>query len=130
MAARRPYVRPMDGWWRRNPFFVRYMVRETSAVFLALYALVLLWGLASLANGAAAYDAWQAALAHPLSILVHLPALALVSYHAWTWWKVAPKTMPSVRIGGKAIPQSTLSAIGWASTLAASALVYAFIRWL
>ena len=64
-AVRHPYVRSMDGWWRRDPFFVRYMIREASAVFIALYAFVLLWGLWALARGQAAYEAWQAALAHP-----------------------------------------------------------------
>ena len=32
--ARRPYVRPMQGWWRRDPFFMRYMLREATAVQL------------------------------------------------------------------------------------------------
>ena len=28
MSKRRPYVRPMAGWWRKNPFFV--FTEETS----------------------------------------------------------------------------------------------------
>ncbi len=130
MAARRPYVRSMDGWWRRDPFFVRYMIREASAVFLSAYVLILLWGLAALARGQAAYEAWQTALAHPVSVLFHLVAFALVSYHAYTWWKVSPKTMPTVRLRGREIPQPAIAAGGWAATLAASVLVYVFIRWL
>ena len=45
MTVRKPYVRPMAGWWRRNPFFVRYMMRELTAPFVAIYALILLIGL-------------------------------------------------------------------------------------
>ena len=41
MNARRPYVRPMQGWWRRDAFFVRYMVREATAVAVLVYAIVL-----------------------------------------------------------------------------------------
>ena len=41
MAQVRTYVRPMAGWWRRNPYFVRYMIREGSSVFLAIYTLIL-----------------------------------------------------------------------------------------
>ena len=44
MAIHRTYVRPMDGWWRRDPFFVRYMAREATAVFVVVYALILLAG--------------------------------------------------------------------------------------
>jgi fumarate reductase subunit C len=129
MSVRRPYVRSMDGWWRRDPFFVRYMIREGSAVFLALYACVLLWGLWALARAQAAYEAWQAALAHPLMMLLHLVALVLVSYHAYTWWKVSPKTMPTLRMGGKAIAQSTISAVGWAAWIAVSIVVLALAAW-
>lgn len=129
MAVRNPYVRSMDGWWRRNPFFVRYMIREASAVFLSAYALILLWGLWGLARGPVAYYAWRAALAHPVSVLFHLVALTLVSYHAYTWWKVSPKTMPTLRFRGVEIPQPIISAGGCAATLAASVLIYVLIRW-
>ena len=36
MNQRRPYVRPMTGWWKKNPYFVEYMVHEGSALFVAL----------------------------------------------------------------------------------------------
>ena len=36
MSARRPYVRPMAGWWRRNPWFVEYMVHEATALAVVL----------------------------------------------------------------------------------------------
>lgn len=129
MAARRPYIRSMDGWWRRDPFFLRYMIREGSAVFLTAYALVLLWGLWALVRGPAAYDAWRAALAHPLSVIFHLVALALVSYHAYTWWQVSPKTMPALRLGGKEVPQSAISAGGWIAAVGATVIVLAFAAW-
>jgi fumarate reductase subunit C len=128
MSARKPYVRPMDGWWLRNPFFMRYMAREASAVFLAIYAVILLAGVFRLSQGAAAYDAWLAALTNPLAIVFHGVALLAVAYHAYTWWKVMPKTMPMLHVGGRRIPEITLSAVGWAATLAASLIVYALVR--
>ena len=126
----RAYVRPMDGWWRRNPFFVRYMIREGSAVFLAAYAIILLVGLFRLSQGQAAYDAWFAALTHPLSILFHWLALLTVSYHAYTWWKVAPKTAPDLRFGGRPFPEMFITAGGLLATLGASVLTYILVRWL
>ena len=39
MSVRRPLKRPMQGWWRRNPYFIRYMAREATAPFVAVYAL-------------------------------------------------------------------------------------------
>ena len=128
MSATRPYVRPMAGWWRRNPFFTRYMIRESSAVFLAIYAVILLVGVYRLSQGAGAYNAWRAALTYPLAILFHVIALLTVSYHAYTWWKVMPKTMPMLRVGGKRIPEIVLSAGGWAATVVVSLVVYALVR--
>jgi fumarate reductase subunit C len=71
MAKVKTFVRPMAGWWRKNPYFVRYMIRESSSVFLAIYAVILLVGLLRLTQGEAAYDAWRAALMSPVSILFH-----------------------------------------------------------
>ena len=129
MATRKTYVRSMDGWWRTDPFFVRYMIRESSALFLALYALVLLWGLWALHDGPAAYGAWRSALAQPAMICFHLVAFVLVSFHAYTWWQVAPKTMPTVRLGARTVAQSWITVGGWAAWLAASIAVLALVAW-
>lgn len=130
MAGIRPYVRPMRGWWRRNPYYVRYMIREASSVFLAIYAVILLVGLLRLAQGEAAYDTWRAALTSPVSMVFHWLALLTVGYHAYTWWKVAPKTAPDIRVAGRPLPEIVITAGGWLATLGASALVYAIVRWM
>ena len=130
MAQVKTYVRPMQGWWRKNPYFVRYMIRESSSVFLAIYALILLVGLLRLTQGEAAYEAWRAALTHPVSILFHWLALLTVGYHAFTWWVVAPKTAPDIRVAGRAIPEMLITGGGIAATLGASVLVYVIVRWM
>ncbi|HZM46642.1 MAG TPA: fumarate reductase subunit C [Burkholderiales bacterium] len=130
MATVKTYVRPMQGWWRRNPYFVRYMIREGSSVFLATYAIILLVGLLRLTQGEAAWDSWRAALTSPWSILFHWLALLTVSYHAWTWWKVAPKTAPDLRVGGRPLPEMLITAGGVLATLATSVLVYVIVRWM
>ena len=130
MAQVKTYVRPMEGWWRKNPFFVRYMIREGSSVFLAIYALILLVGLLRLSQGEAAWDAWRSALVHPVSILFHWAALLTVGYHAYTWWMVSPKTAPHIRIGAREIPECLIAAGGLAGTVGASIVVYAAVRWM
>lgn len=130
MAKIKTYVRPMAGWWRKDPYFVRYMIRESSSVFLAIYAVILLVGLLRLSQGEAAWDAWRAALTSPGSIVFHWVALLTVSYHAYTWWKVAPKTAPDIRIAGRALPQMVITASGWLATIGASVLIYIIVRWM
>lgn len=128
MTVRKPYVRPMAGWWRRNPFFVRYMMRELTAPFVAIYALILLIGLISLARGEAAYNAWLAALKHPVSIVVHLLLFIAITYHAVTLWKVMPKTMPHLKIAGREVPEKAITVGGWLATLVVSIVIFLLVR--
>jgi fumarate reductase subunit C len=130
MPRAKTYVRPMDGWWRKNPYFVRYMIREGSSVFLAIYAIILLVGLLRLSQGEAAFDAWRAAQASTISILFHWLALLTVGYHAYTWWMVSPKTAPHIWIAGREVPQMLIAAGGLAGTIGASIVVYVIVRWM
>lgn len=110
--ARRPYMRPMAGWWSKNPFFVRYMMREATALVVAAYAFVLLAGVLCLASGEAAYNSWLAVLQHPLSILLHAAALVVMVYHTWSWFDIMPKTMPPIYSGGKRVEGHVITRTG------------------
>jgi fumarate reductase subunit C len=99
-------------------------------VFLALYALILLVGLFRLTQGEAAWNAWRAALTSPSSLAFHWLALLTVGYHAYTWWKVAPKTAPDLRFRGKPLPELVITGGGCAATIGASVLIYVIVRWL
>ena len=129
MTVRKPYLRPMEGWWRRNPYYVRYMIMEATSVIVAIYAVILLVGVWRLYQGQPAYEAWLAALRQPWSVALHGFMLLAMIYHAYTWWKVLPKTLPLIHVGGKPVPGVLLSTAGWAATLVASAAVYATVRW-
>lgn len=129
MAQPKTYMRPMAGWWRRNPFYLWYMAREASCLFITVYALVLLVGLWRLSQGPAAFEAWRAALAAPVSVAFHLVALVFVLYHAWTWFKIMPKTLPFVRVGGRRVSDRAIVVSGAITAVAASILLFAAVRW-
>jgi succinate dehydrogenase subunit C len=114
MSRRRPYVRAMDGWWRRDRFFVRYMIREATAVLVVAYAAVLLIGMIGLARGEAAYDRWLEALRSPLSVAFHVVLLLGFLYHTWSWFRIMPKTMPMIVVGGKRIEPRLITGSGLA----------------
>jgi len=111
------YHRPMAWWWTKNSWFLLYMIREGSAVFLTAYALVLLAGLACLLVGPAAYDAWRGMLATPWSIGFHLVALLIVTYHSITWFAVMPKTAPQLPFDLRLIVRGGLAAAAGLSLL-------------
>jgi fumarate reductase subunit C len=125
MTVRRTYVRPMEGWWKKNPFFLRYMAREATAIFVYLYALVLTWGLVALANGEAAFEDYLATLASPAGMTFQLVCLAVFAYHTWSWFVIMPKTMPPVVVGGRRMPGAAITSIGVGAAIVASLAIYA-----
>jgi fumarate reductase subunit C len=128
MSARNTYVRPMAGWYRRNPRFKSYLLREGTSVFVALYAVILLWGLTALSGGAERYERWLAFLASPLSVLLHLVILAAAVYHTYSWFQVAPKATPPLMLGTKSVPDSAIIGGGYAACVVVS-LVILIVAW-
>ncbi len=125
--ARRPYVRPMAGWWRKNPYFVRYMAREVTALVVAAYAFMLLAGLLSLAKGEATYNCWLQVLAHPVSIVLHLLTLGAMAYHTWTWFEIMPKTMPPMYMGGKRVAGHVITTAGMVAAVVVTLAIFLLV---
>ena len=115
----------MQGWWRRDPFFIRCMVREATALAVALYAVVLLVGVVRLAQGEAAWNDWLDALRTPWAPLLHGVMLFAMAYHAYSWFDVTPKTMPMMFGGGRRVAAATITRIGWAAAMIASLALFA-----
>lgn len=128
MSTPRTYMRPVAGWWRRNPFYRAYIVRELTCVAVIAYALELLVGLARLVQGREAFEGWLQTLAQPWAIVLNCVALFFVGYHAWTWFEVMPKTLPFINIGGRRVPDRAIVAAGAIAAIAASLVVlFAFL---
>jgi fumarate reductase subunit C len=119
----------MTGWWNRDPFFVRYMVREMSALAVAGYAIVLMVGVLRLSQGEAAWNGWLAAMKSPLSIALHLAFFVGMVVHAKSWFEIMPKTMPMMHLGGQRLAGSTITRAGWAATIVVSLLTWAIAAW-
>lgn len=128
MSNRRPYVRSMDGWWKRDSYFKAYMAREATAVFVAAYAVVLLAGLVRLSQGEAAFTHWLQYLKTPWMLVFHLIVLATFVYHTWSWFKIMPKTMPIMFVGGKRVQPGTITGTGLAAAVVACLVVLFIVR--
>lgn len=123
MNKRRPYVRPMDGWWRRDPFFVRYMAREASSVLVAVYGVILLVGVLRLSQGEAAWNGWLQALQNPWSVAFHVLTLLVFIYHTWSWFEIMPKTMPLIFVGGRKLQPAAITYTGIAAAVVVTLVV-------
>lgn len=124
-STAKTYVRPMSGWWLKSGYFFLYMIREGSAVFLTLYALVLLAGLGCLAWSPGAYEVWRGLLDTRLSLGFHVIALLIVAYHSLTWFQVMPKTAPKLPFDSRFIVWG-----GLATSAGLSLLILAVLWWI
>ncbi|SDG65838.1 fumarate reductase subunit C [Propionivibrio dicarboxylicus] len=120
MSKRKPYVRSMDGWWKKNPFFVEYVIHESTALFVLAYAVTLLVGLIRLGQGEAAWNGWLAALQSPGALVFHLALLVAIAYHAYTWFKIMPITLPPIRVGGEKLSPCAIITGGLVAAAVAS----------
>ena len=128
-AARRPYVRPMRAWWKRDPYFVAYMARELTAFAVLAYSVVLAVGLVRLAQGEAAFDGWLAAVRSPRGWVRHAVVLVSFVVHSKSWFEIMPKTMPMLFVGGKRVPGSLITRAGFVLAIVCTIALLAVAKW-
>ena len=128
-SARRPYVRPMNGWWKRDPFFVRYMARELTAFAVLGYSIVLAVGLVRLAQGEAAWNGWLRAVQSPIGLALHIVFFISFLVHCTSWFEIMPKTMPMLFVGGQRVAAATVTRAGLAAAVAAALMLFA-VAWI
>lgn len=93
--SRRPYVRPMKRtWFLDHPYYRKYMIRESSSIFDALYAINIFIGLLQLRASGDAWQAWLKFQTHPLMICFAVVTLGLTLYHSVTFIDMCPRVMP------------------------------------
>ncbi|PJE79021.1 Fumarate reductase subunit C [invertebrate metagenome] len=126
--SRHPYVRPMKRtWFMNNPYYKRYMIRESMCVFTGAYAINLLIGLIQLASGAEAWQGWLHFQHNPLMILFSVIAFGLTVYHAITFFSMTPRVMPQqVRTR---VPDKTISTVHFAALIVVSVIIIAATYW-
>ena len=129
MSERRPYRRPMSPTWWANPPYRAYTLRELTGVAVAIYGLVLFFGLVCLALGPGAYDGYLAFLRSPASLLLHFLLFCAVVYHVVTWFQTLPKTQPKMIVDGKQVPAETITRIATIFAAACSVVLIIFTKW-
>jgi fumarate reductase subunit C len=113
-------------WWLQSGSYTGFVVRELTSVFVALFALVLLWQVRALGRGPEAYARVQARLGSPLCLAFHAVAFLLVVFHSVTWFNLAPKAMV-VRLGGKRLPDLFVAGANYAAWVVLSVAVAAIL---
>jgi fumarate reductase subunit C len=112
-------------WWIHEWVHVRFILRELTSVFVAFYALVLLFQIRALTQGPEAYTAFLAWLKTPVSIVLHVVAFVAVVFHTITWLNLMPRAIV-LHFGQKRVPKAVIAASGYI----AWAVVSIVIAWI
>ncbi len=85
---------PKWNWFLARPAYMKFMIRELTAVFIGIYLVVLLLVLHRLGGGEEAFTELLTTLKSPVWMVVHVVALLAALWHSITWFNLTPKAMP------------------------------------
>ena len=115
--------RPLPAtWWLKKKGYVIFILRELSAVFVALFALATILQVRAINHGAEAYAEFTEWLASPLVLCLSVVSMAFVLLHAVTWYILAGKVLV-VSLGDKRVPASLIVGAHFAGWLVVSAVI-------
>jgi len=106
-------------WFLSRTVYTLFILREMSALFVGIEAVLHLWLLYSLAQGREAYNSTLAFLTSPPMAVFHVIALAFVLYHSFTFFKMNGRIM--TRFQGWVLPEAGIVAGGWVGLVVMSA---------
>src|SRR5207245_4729622 len=109
-------------WWLKDVAYTKFVVRETTSVFVAFFAMLYLWQLRSVAQGPDAYARSLARLKTPLFLTLDIVALVFVLFHTITWFNLTPTAMV-VRVKGKRLPDKIVAGSNYVVWVLVSAAV-------
>ena len=109
-------------WWLERRPYVIFILRELSSVFVAWFVVYLLMLIRAIGRGAGAYGQFLEWSARPTVLVVNVVTLLFVSFHAITWFNLAPKAMV-VHVRGRRVPAAVIAASNYAAFVVTSAVV-------
>ena len=109
-------------WWLQRWEYLRFVLREISSVFVAVFVVELLFQIYALSRGPEVYAAFQGVLKSPIVIALNVFSFFFVIFHSITWFNLSARAM-SIRVGGKRVPGFMISGPNFAAWLVISAAI-------
>ena len=110
-------------WWLEKPSYFVFILREATCLFVAWFAVYLLWLIAAVVEGPASYEQFLAWSATPWLMVLNAVSLALLVFHAITFFEAAPQALV-VHLGHHRVPARVMLAAHFAAWAVASAVVF------
>ncbi len=101
-------------WWLRRPNYFKFMMREMSSVFVAIFLVSLLVQVRRIGEGPEAYAAVLETLRSPGWIVFNVVALAFAIFHSVTWFNLTG-VVQVVRVGERQVPPPFVAGAAFAA---------------
>jgi len=118
---------PRD-WWLRTAPYRRFAAREFTAVFAAVFSVILLLFLSALSQGKDAYEGFLRWLRLPAVVAFSSIILLAMLYHAGTWFRLTAH-IQVIRIGPNEVPRGVVVAALLGIWIVVSAIVAYLYVW-
>ncbi|MCI0637108.1 MAG: fumarate reductase subunit C [Actinobacteria bacterium] len=115
-------------WWLRTAPFRRFAAREFTAVFAAVFSVILLLLLFALSQGKEAYEGFLRWLRLPAVVGLSSIILLAMLYHAGTWFRLTAH-IQVMRIGRTQVPRPAVVAALFGIWIVVSAIVAYLYVW-
>ncbi len=89
-------------WWLQRWEYLRFVLREISSVFVAIFVVETLFQIYALSRGPEAYADFQSLLKNPVVIAINVISFFFVVFHSITWFDLSARAM-SIRVGGNLV---------------------------
>ena len=113
-------------WWLGKWPYVKFILRELSSVFVAWFVIYLLMLVRSVARGDEAYRAFIQFSCLPVMLAVNGIAFLFITFHAITWFAVAPQAIVA-HLGTKKVPPILIAGGHYGAWIVVSAALVFFL---
>ena len=113
-------------WWLGKWPYVKFILREISSVFVAWFVIYLLLLVRAVSRGEVAYRDFIEFSNHPVVLAVNVVAFFFITFHALTWFAVAPQAIVA-HMGTKKVPPILIAASHYGAWVVVSAVMFWFL---
>jgi fumarate reductase subunit C len=117
-----PYRQPLD-WWLKRRGYLLYMIRELTALPIAVWWLLFLVELARLRDGAGGYRPLE-----PWFVIVSVVCLAAALWHSYTFLNLAGLIM-RIPMGDRSVPPRAIVGAAFTGFVVLTAVIAGLIIW-
>lgn len=124
-SYRKPYSPDMPAnWWQKLAFYRYYILRESTAIFMIWFSMLLLYGVTSLHTNE--FYRFIFFLRSPIVIGINVLTLLAALLHTVTWFNLAPKAA-NVVVRERKLPGIVAITLLWSVTIAVSVVLLVLV---